>query len=1034
MDIELCFCILAASPLTTNFLNGGSDILRHRAPTGCLRLVSFPVFPGLNQYPSKYRRHGGGDIRFRVVPDYDTLGRAGPQPLSPRAPDLQLNGRMVKWLKLDVSNILGVAPRIHQEESETKVFNRGRFGSKTVQTARMLFGLKDAAMIKVLARVMTGFFSFSIRVQLVFIVLIIALPAAGMIIYSGVRLRDEAVKIAIMDSQRLADSMALQQQNTVAAAQQLVSALAQLPEVKRHDRAKVEPLLMDILKLNSQYSNIAIIGGTGRVWVSSVQALLNRDVSDRRYFKNPMATGRFSSGEYIVSRAIFKPVINFGYPLKNERGETDGVISIGYDLGYYRKLFDGAKLPHGSNYLLIDHKGVMLSGAMDNTGYLGKKFDPQQLKQMQDGPEEGNSTGTLLSDGEHFISFRKMLLKGEPTPYMYIRVGIPTEVVLSNANGMLWSNLVLFMSCLLLALCVAWLIGKRSIADRISLLKKASQLLAKGNLDARISTLVAGGELGSLGESFDSIAKELALGEQARLVSERNYREIFNASKDAIILHNKQTGRILEANDAVKQMYGYSREEMLELAMQDISFDGSPCLSREAANDDADSLQGATRSFEWQCRRKNGESFWTEVVLSTTSIGGEGCLLAVVRDITERNEAELEKKLLKDQLSQVQKIESIGRLAGGIAHDLNNLLTPIMGYSQLLQKRSPREDKSYYMAGQISQAGDKAQILVQQLLSFSRKQRLDMKVVNLNEVVSSFYGILRRTIRESIEIQLKPAVENYNIRADANQIEQIIMNLAVNAQDAIGGKGTITIETASMVLDEEYARHHSSVKPGRYYMLAVTDNGCGMDHETMEHVFEPFFTTKPVGRGTGLGLATVYGLVKQHEGSIWVYSEPGKGCAFKVFFPIVDEEAVAEEPVDLPQVEFSADKYTILLVEDNNLLRCMVRDLLANYGFDVIEAEGPEKALEMVEGRSIDLLVTDVVMPGLSGPELHERLLEKYPGLIVLFMSGYTNNVVMNHGVTGCAVNFIQKPFSVDSFLLKVKGLLNSSVAAAPPA
>ena len=887
--------------------------------------------------------------------------------------------------------------------------------------------------MKMLTRMASGFFSLSIRVQLVLIVLIIALPAAGMIIYSGVRLRNEAVKIAIMDSQILADSMALQQQNMVAAAQQLVSALAQLPEVKNQNRSKVEPLLVDILKLNAQYSNIALIDRTGLVWATSVRQLLGRNVSDRRYFKNPMATGRFSSGEYIISRAIFKPVINFAYPLKNERGETVGVISIGFDLGCYRKSFDGAKLPSGSNYLLIDHKGVMLSGAVNDKKFVGQNFDQRELRQMQQGPEEGQSIGSLLGTGTYFISYRKMMLQGEQTPYMYIRVGIPTSVVLFKANGMLWSNLGLFMSCLLFALAVAWLIGKRSIADRISMLEEASQLLAQGNLDARISNRVVGGELGSLGESFDSIAQELAQGEQARLASEKNYQEMFNASTDAIILHNQETGRILEANDAVKRMFGYSKEEMLELTMQDISGTDSRYLSQDVANEEAGPGHETTRSFEWQCRRKNGDSFWTEVVVSATSIRGEGCLLAVVRDISERNEAEREKKLLKDQLYQIQRIESIGRLAGGIAHDFNNLLTPIMGYSQLLKREALPDAKCYYMADQILLASDKAKVLVQQLLSFSRKQMLDMKVVDLNEVISSFYGILRRTIRENIEIRLNPAAKNSNIRADVNQMEQIIMNLAVNAQDAIGGKGVITIETAPMFLDEEYARHHASVKPGKHLMLAVTDDGCGMDKDTLEHLFEPFFTTKPVGQGTGLGLATVYGLVKQHEGSIWVYSEPGQGCTFKVFFPIIEEEVAAEEAVEVRPAQFDAEHFTILLVEDNEMLRCMVRDLLTNYGFGVIEAESPEQALQMVAGRDIDLLVTDVVMPGLSGPELHERLQKQYPGLIVLFMSGYTNTVIVNLGVPGYGVNFIQKPFSVDGFLLKVEGLLNATSGSAPP-
>jgi len=891
---------------------------------------------------------------------------------------------------------------------------------------------KDAGMIKIFAQMAARFFSISIRVQLVLIVLIIALPAAGVIVYSGIKLRNEAVRVALMDSQRLADSMALQQQSMVASAQQLVSALAQLHEVKNHNGAKAEPLLVNILKLNSQYSNIALIDKNGRVWASAVHTLVNADVSDRRYFKSPMESGRFSSGEYIISRAIYKPVINFGYPLKNAQGEPDGVISIGYDLGYYRKSFVGAKLPPGSNYLLIDHKGVMLSGALDNHRYVGKNFDPQQLKEMQVGPEEVHTTGTLLGQAKHFIAFRRMMLRGEQTPYMYIRVGIPAEVVLSQANRTLWSNLALFMSCLLLALATAWLIGKRSIADRIALLGKASRLIAEGNLDARVSSLVAGGELGVLGQSFDTMAQELATEEQARRASERNYQEIFNASQDAIILHDQQTGRILEANDAVKRMYGYSREEMLGLTMQDISCDGFNYQPGEVVDAETDDPPVVTRSFEWRCRRKNGDCFWTEVVVSATSIGGEGCSLAVARDITERNRAESEKRLLEDQLYRIQKIESIGRLAGGIAHDLNNLLTPIMGYSQLLKREAIPEQKSYYMADQIFLASNKAQVLVQQLLSFSRKQLLDMKAVDLDHVVASFYDILRRTIRESIEIHLNPAAEGCSIRADANQIEQIIMNLAVNAQDAIDGKGTITLETAPMMLDEEYARHHASVKPGKYLMLAVTDSGCGMDKETMEHIFEPFFTTKPVGQGTGLGLATVYGLVKQHEGNIWVYSEPGKGCTFKVFFPVVNAEVTAEEAVSVQQVQFNAENRTILLVEDNEMLRCMVRDLLVNCGFDVVEAEDPGQALRLAEGRSIDLLITDVVMPGLTGPELHERLIKKYPGLIVLFMSGYTNTVIVKHGVPGSGVNFIQKPFSIDNFLLKVEELLMTTCTVGP--
>ncbi|MBJ6726874.1 ATP-binding protein [Geomesophilobacter sediminis] len=879
-------------------------------------------------------------------------------------------------------------------------------------------------MLNILSSAMTRFFSLTIRAQLVFIVLITAVPAGGMILYSGMKLRSEAIKIAVLDSQRLADSMALQQKNLVAAAQQLVSALAQLPAVKRGDPANVEPLLAEILRLNSHYSNIAIINPDGLVLASAVKALRNRSVADRRYFKNPIAAGRFSSGEYIISRAIFKPVFNFGYPLRDERGEIIGVLSLGFDLGPYEKAFADAKLPAGSNFLIIDHSGVILSGAADAIRFVGKRLDPRLFDEMKNGPEEGHGLSRFLGDGTYYVAYRKMRLAGEEAPYMYIRVGIPTAAVLANANKILWSNLALLMPGLIVALYIALLIANRSIADRILVLKKASQHLADGGLDAPISGLVAGGELGSLGESFDNLAKELALGEEARRASEMKYQMIFDASKDAIILHDRESGRILDANDTVQQMYGYSKAEILSLTVQDLGVASAPIPWLTAGEGETSRNLADAASFEWECRRKGGEPVWTEVLISPTSIGGEACFLAVVRDITERLEAETEKKQLKDQLHQIQRMESIGRLAGGMAHDLNNLLTPIMVYTELLKMDFIAERGGVDMADQILLAANRARILVQQLLSFGRKQMLDIKVVDLNQVISSFYDILRRTIRENIEIQWKPSDQIHNIRADVNQIEQIMMNLAVNAQDAISGKGTITIETALMVLDQAYARHHTSVKPGRYMMFAVTDDGCGMDTQTMEQVFEPFFTTKPVGQGSGLGLATVYGLVKQHGGSIWVYSEPGKGTSFKVFFPVVDDEVSAERAEPCGEVVFAAVSHSILLVEDNEMLRVMTANLLSTRGLNVTQADGPQQALELARGRTFDMLITDVVMPDLSGPELHQQLLEDHPDLIVLFMSGYTRTVVDNQGFLGDRRNFIQKPFAVNDFLAKVKELL----------
>ncbi|WP_129125296.1 ATP-binding protein [Geomonas oryzae] len=386
-----------------------------------------------------------------------------------------------------------------------------------------------------------------------------------------------------------------------------------------------------------------------------------------------------------------------------------------------------------------------------------------------------------------------------------------------------------------------------------------------------------------------------------------------------------------------------------------------------------------------------------------------------------------QRKLLEDQLIQAQKMESIGRLAGGIAHDFNNLLTPIMGYCELLRLDLPENTLVQERCGNMMKAAGGAKELVQQLLSFSRKQVLEMKVIDLNQAVGNFQSILRRTIRESIDLKMSLAEGSYPVRADKNQIEQVVMNLVVNAQDAIGEHGVVTIETAPVLLDDEYARLHKDVIPGRYLMLAVADDGCGMDQETRQRVFEPFFTTKGIGKGTGLGLATVYGIVRQHGGNIWVYSEPGKGTVFKCYFPLAEGAAVAERADAGDKVSLEGARRTILLVEDNEMVRLLVAELLAQAGFEMLIAGDPKEALKLSEGRRVDLLVTDVVLPHMSGPQLHRKLLQSDAGLKVLYMSGYTSNAIVHQGVLDEGTHYIAKPFALNEFARKVAEVLAAS-------
>ncbi len=381
---------------------------------------------------------------------------------------------------------------------------------------------------------------------------------------------------------------------------------------------------------------------------------------------------------------------------------------------------------------------------------------------------------------------------------------------------------------------------------------------------------------------------------------------------------------------------------------------------------------------------------------------------------------------LEQQYHQAQKLESIGQLAGGIAHDLNNLLTPIIGYGEILLEDTPDQSNSLKSLKEIVKAGMRAQDLVRQLLAFSRKQTLEFKPIALNPLLKNFKSLLRRTIREDVTIRFIPGDALPLIQGDVGQLEQVIMNLAVNAQDAMPAGGTLTIETAQTELDENYARKHQGVVPGSYVKLVVRDTGCGMAPHVRERLFEPFFTTKSKDNGTGLGLATVYGIIKQHRGNIWCKSSPEQGATFSVYLP-VSTQAPAPQPSlsKTPYIEQGSE--TILLVEDDEQVRQIAKAILEQRGYQVLLAESGNQALSLLDQHTgpVHLLLTDVVMPEMNGKELHEHLMQKRPNLRTLYMSGYTGNVIAERGVMDADLNFLSKPFSVAELALKVREVLD---------
>jgi two-component system cell cycle sensor histidine kinase/response regulator CckA len=1125
--------------------------------------------------------------------------------------------------------------------------------------------------------------SMSIRVQLLFLAFIVAIPALGIIVYSGIQMREESMNAARMETQRLADNIAAEQQNLIAAAQQLMIALTQLPEVKKQDKDRVEPILRDILKLNAQYSNIFIADRKGLVWATAVPVKPPFIVSDRRYFKKALASGQLSSGEFVISRSTTRPVFNVAYPLRNVRGAIVGVISVGFSLDAYKLVLERAKMRAGAAFVLLDHKGTVLYRPISPEEYIGKQFYPELFREMQEGPDVYTySSVTGISGDTRITSYRKLRLPGEESPYMYIRAGIPRATVLADANKALIRNLSLFTTFLVLAVFFAWLIGKRSIADRITLLEKASRNLAEGNLQIRVSDLVAGGELGKLGQTFDEMARQLSHRQQALIESERNYRDIFNTTKDAIFLHDAESGNIVEINNTAEKLYGYSREEILKQRVN-LGSGESPYSSWEALEWIHKAFKEGPQHFEWLSRRKNGELFWTEVVLSATQTGGAGRVLAVVRDIADRKRAlealqesekryrritegltdylytvrikngravettqnmacekvtgytsedfsanpylwiqmvapedrglvtdrvnqllegkeipsiehriirkdgelrwvkdttvlfkdasgnllsydgviqditerkraeealrernawintileaspvgiysmdnegiiltwnkgaeqlfgwskedvvgkkhpivpeeelesfhahrkkiqggerilgaelsrrkkdgspivislfaapvydasgavtghisvviditqqkkmEAEHAALEGQLRQAQKMEAVGQLGGGVAHDFNNILSAIVGYSHLsLMKMSPG-DPNRHNIDQILASSERAAALTQRLLSFSRKQPVNLARIDVNDIIAKFEKFLVRLLREDIELKTILARMELSVLADRGQMEQVLMNLVTNARDAMSQGGRIIIETSLVELDQSFIKAHGFGREGDYALLSVTDTGIGISENIKDNIFEPFFTTKEDGKGTGLGLSMVYGIVKKHEGYINVYSQPGIGTTFKIYLPVVRVAAEAEEQKADGQKPIQGGTETVLIGEDDTSLRALTATVLRHFGYTVIEAvDGPDAVTKFTENRdSIRLVILDGIMPKMNGKAAWKEIKALSPGIKAIFISGYAEDIFTKDGIPDREGSFIQKPYPPLILVRKVRELLD---------
>ncbi|HUL36078.1 MAG TPA: ATP-binding protein [Thermodesulfobacteriota bacterium] len=698
----------------------------------------------------------------------------------------------------------------------------------------------------------------------------------------------------------------------------------------------------------------------------------------------------------------------------------------GDSLGLDHVVFKGKSSNEDVEYMaIVDQKMRILAHSdLKKRGEVLKEAEGDTLKTSADGTVVREIT---FSEKKIFEIHTPILFKDHSLGIVF--VGVNRSILLKARD---------FARERIFWLCASILIvGVMGVIGISILITRSIQELASGVEEleqgkwGRPLRVYSRDELGKLTESFNKMSRTIMKQQEEVSKYTHRLRTLSENAPFGMVMIDKD-GTFEYINPRFREIFGYDLEDIPDGRTWFRKAYPDPAYRHHVISTWTDDLAGfmaggkTPRTFTVMCN--DG----TQKIINFIPVQLEtGEHVVACEDITELKRSEEEKEVLQEQLRQSQKVEAVGRLAGGIAHDFNNLLTVIKGYSELSRIELKEGDTLRGNIDEIQKATERAAGLTRQLLAFSRRQVMEMKVLDSNTLLRDLEKMLRRVIGEEIDMVIQPAGDLGRVRADVGQLEQIIINLAVNAKDAMPSGGKLTIETANVELDASYARSHVDVKPGHYVMLSVSDTGIGMTPEVRERIFEPFFTTKEIGKGTGLGLSTVYGIVKQSKGHIWVYSTQGKGTAFKIYLPRVDDP-MNERREEVLNKELPLGNETILIVEDEEEVRKLAGKILERQGYRILETFNGDDALAACEKSKspIHLMLADVVMPGMSGSELAELLKPLYPEIKILYMSGYTDDAIVRHGVLEKGVNYIQKPFTMEGLARKVREVLDQETVS----
>jgi PAS domain S-box-containing protein len=862
-------------------------------------------------------------------------------------------------------------------------------------------------------------FSFSrLHVRLRALVCVAVIPMLSLIVFGSIlyrhakeaEIRDGAIaltNIAKNGLDRYIDSN-----------QQLLATISHTDTIKEGNPSSVNAFFRLMHEQFPGRANFGAIDLKGNIFASILPMKEPVNISDRPWFQQVLKTRDFTIGDYQIGRITVLPVIVFAQPVFDSAGGIKFILFASMELKWLNRLWQDVKLPPDSHFLVTDRNGAVLFHYPDNENWVGKSVSEMPIVKAM----RTRKNGAAESEGEDEVKrIYAFTTAGAPEGSIHIAVGISKKAAFTPINNILAISLILLAAITGLDILLAGIYSDRYIIKPINALQNAAERFLSGDYSTRANLKDGVDEIIAYSNVFDRLAEIIEQEIAGRKKTEALVKSILDAVDESFVIIDREF-RIIFANRAYASTVKMPLEDIIGRHCYEVSHHFSkPCCESEGYPCTVNNVfeTGEHGTAIHTHHDKEGNLVYLETKgypLSKDAAGKVLTAIEIVIDITE-------KRKIEEQLRQAQKMEAVGRLAGGVAHDFNNMLAIINGYSELLLREVPVTDLIHATIQEINKAGQRSADITRQLLAFAGKQTIAPKALNINENIENMLKMLRRLLGENIELLWKPAISLWTVKMDTSQLDQILVNLFVNAHDAISGVGMVTIKTENLDLDKApcVCEAHPDFIPGKYCCLSVSDNGHGMDKKTLEHAFDPFFTTKEPGKGTGLGLSIVFGIVKQNNAYIGIDSEPGKGATFNIYLPRYESKDAAgcQEP---EKSEIFTGIETILLVEDDEPLLKLSKKQIEPLGYKVLSANSPALAIKLAEEHKgdIHLLMTDVMMPEMSGPELRDKIKSIHPAVKCLFVSGYTADIIARDGVLDEGIHFLQKPFSKEDLAKKI--------------